>query len=38
MGRGDESLFTGSRWPPRPYMVKTLQKSSSPEPAAGRFS
>ena len=23
---------TWPRWPPRPYMVKTLQKSSSPEP------
>ena len=23
------------RWPPCPYMVKTLQKSSSPEPAGG---
>ena len=23
---------TWSRWPPCPYMVKTLQKSSSPEP------
>ena len=30
-------LVTWPRWPPRPYMVKTLQKSSSPEPA-GRFS
>ena len=28
---------TWPRWPPCPYMVKTLQKSSSPEPA-GRFS
>ena len=26
-----------TRWPPYPYMVKTLQKSSSPEPA-GQFS
>ena len=25
-------LVTWPRWPPRPYMVKTLQKSSSPEP------
>ena len=25
-------LVTCSRWPPRPYMVKTLKKSSSPEP------
>ena len=24
--------YTWPRWPPRPYMVKTLQKSSSPEP------
>ena len=24
-------LVTWPRWPPRPYMVKTLQKSSSPE-------
>ena len=23
---------TWPRWPPRPYMVKTLKKSSSPEP------
>ena len=28
---------TWPRWPPCPYMVKTLQKSSSPEPA-GWFS
>ena len=33
----DMMLVTWPRWPPRPYMVKTLQKSSSPEPA-GRFS
>ena len=37
MGQGNESLLagSGSRWPrwlPRPYMVKTLQKSSSLEP------
>ena len=25
-------LVTWPRWPPRPYMVKTLKKSSSPEP------
>ena len=25
-------LVTSPRWPPRPYMVKTLKKSSSPEP------
>ena len=25
-------LVTWPRWPPCPYMVKTLQKSSSPEP------
>ena len=25
-------LVTCPRWPPCPYMVKTLQKSSSPEP------
>ena len=25
-------LITWPRWPPRPYMVKTLQISSSPEP------
>ena len=25
-------LVTWPRWPPRPYMEKTLQKSSSPEP------
>ena len=35
MGRGDERLFLASgsqeRWPPSPYMVKNLQKSS-PEP------
>ena len=30
-------LVTWPRWPPCPYMVKTLQKSSSPEPV-GRFS
>ena len=30
-------LVTWPRWPPCPYMVKTLQKSSSPEPA-GQFS
>ena len=33
----DTMVVTSPRWPPRPYMVKTLQKSSSPEPA-GRFS
>ena len=27
-----EVWVTWPRWPPRPYMVKTLQKSSSPEP------
>ena len=27
-------LVTLPRWPPCPYMVKTLQKSSSPEPAS----
>ena len=37
LGRGNESLFAASgvtwpRWPPRPYMVKSLQKSSSSEP------
>ena len=32
----DLMLVTWPRWPPCPYMVKTLQKSSSPEPA-GRF-
>ena len=25
-----------TKWPPHPYMVKTLKKSSSPEPV-GRF-
>ena len=25
-------LVTWPRWPPRPYMVKTIKKSSSPEP------
>ena len=25
-------LVTWPRWPPRPYMVNTLKKSSSPEP------
>ena len=25
-------LVTWPRWPPRPYMIKNLQKSSSPEP------
>ena len=25
-------LVTWPRWPPRPYMVKNLKKSSSPEP------
>ena len=30
-------LVTWPRWPPRPYMVKTLKKSSSPEPE-GRWS
>ena len=38
LGRENESVVRGiqvtwPRWPPRPYMVKTLQKSSSPEPA-----
>ena len=28
----DMMLVTWPRWPPRPYMVKTLEKSSSPEP------
>ena len=28
-------LVTWPRWPPRPYMVKTLKKSSSPEPEGG---
>ena len=32
----DMMLVTRPRWPPRPYMVKTLKKFSSPEPA-GRF-
>ena len=32
----DMMLVTWPRWPPRPYMVKTLQNHSSPEPA-GRF-
>ena len=31
----DMMLVTWPRWPPRPYMLKTLQKSSSPEPAGG---
>ena len=30
----DMMLVTWPRWPPRPYVVKTLQKSS-PEPASG---
>ena len=30
-------LVTWPRWPPHPYMVKTLKKSSSPEPE-GRWS
>ena len=33
----DMILVTWPRWPPHPYMVKTLQKYSSPEPA-GWFS
>ena len=37
VGRGNESLFGGvwvtwPKWPPRPYMVETLKKTSSPEP------
>ena len=37
VGQGNESLLGGvwvtwTRWPPGPYVVKTLQKSSSPEP------
>ena len=28
----DTMVVTLPRWPPWPYMVKTLQKSSSPEP------
>ena len=28
----DMMLVTRPRWPPCPYMLKTLQKSSSPEP------
>ena len=36
LGRGNEFvqtvLVTWPRWPPCPYMVKTLKKSSSPEP------
>ena len=40
LGQGERNfvrsiLVTWPRWPPRPYMVKTLQKSSSPEPAGG---
>ena len=39
LGRGNKSLSAASgahdpRWPSRPYMVKTLQKSSSPESGA----
>ena len=37
MGRGDESLIAKSRSHDQDDMVKTTQKSSSPEPA-GRFS
>ena len=38
LGQGKRKFVHGTwvtlpRWPPRPYMVKTLQKSSSPEPA-----
>ena len=37
-GKFDREIWvTWPRWPPRPYMVKNTQKSSSPEPA-GRFS
>ena len=36
-GMGERKFVRGvwvtwPRWPPRPYLVKTLQKSSSPEP------
>ena len=36
-GMGERKFFRGvwvtwPRWPPHPYMVKTLKKSSSPEP------
>ena len=34
-GSGEQKLViwvTWPRWPPHPYIVKTLQKSSSPEP------
>ena len=41
LGKGKRKFVRGiwvtwPRWPPGPYMVKTLQKSSSPEPV-GRF-
>ena len=36
MKSDDMMLVKLQRWPPHPYMVKTLQKSSSLEPA-GRF-